>query len=192
LALAPPASAAAKAKPAAGWFTRFLARTAATRDARTQFGQFVKEHPELSAQYIGNKKGAGLSSTIGAVAVVGSPEFVVHGGALSTGTPYDFVPMAGVAASGIFFWQLGNLIRDGARGNTVRFAMANGYRVPAQLVRTMKQAGDRFGGFSDKEIAPFKLKPQSKAAKRPTTAKRRATAKASAKRHAAKSGRRRG
>jgi hypothetical protein len=183
LAFAAPAVAAtATAKPAGGFLTRFLRRTAATWNARRQFKQFLTAHPELEVQYRGNKKGAGVSTAMGIVAEAGSYGMAANplGGGAAV-----YVPATAVGLGGTYFVYLGNVIRDMARGATVRFAAANGYKVPATLISTMKQAGERFGEFDAKAIAAAKLAPKGKAAParaKAAPAKRVVAAKKSTKR----------
>jgi hypothetical protein len=163
LAMATPTVAAtAKARSGPGWLTRLLARTAATRDARGQFKQLVASNPALQVQYTGQKRGVGVVTgmglgyggiglwTIAASQMASSPDPV---GEAAMG-------VLEATAGGFIAWG-SNRMRDMARGNTVRFALANGFRVPAALVRTMKQGGARFGEFSAKDIAQYKLNPGS-------------------------------
>jgi hypothetical protein len=118
---------------------------------------------QLNREYAANKsvavgRGTALSTGLG-LSAMGFMGWLAQSVAqMSTFGMYE----AGIggAAMGIPTILHANRDRDWARGDTVRFALANGFKIDRKLVTTMKQAGGRYGAFDGKTVAAFKLKPE--------------------------------
>jgi hypothetical protein len=158
----PALAAKATAKPGKSWLSRY----AATRTARSGFSRWMKNEEQLNRQYAANKsmeagRGTGFITGLG---------LGTAGMGVAIGDSYGMSGPVGVEIAGMFgllgYWAVrnANAQRDLARGDTVRFALANGFKVDRSIISAMKQSG-RFGAFDAKTIAAFKLQRKPKKAK---------------------------
>jgi hypothetical protein len=162
---ATPVWAAAKAKPAGDIFTRAVGRYAAAHAARAQFKQLIKREEQLNRQYAGYKsaqvgEGTGVSTAVGlgmAGAGVWLTKLVADTAVRGVGVVETVTAALGV--TGLILVRDANARRDIARGNTVRFALANGFKVDRKLITEMNRSGG-FGKFDAAAIAPFRLHPK--------------------------------
>jgi hypothetical protein len=157
------AKAKAQAKPGQSWLSRY----AATRTARGEFNRLIKREDLLNRQYAANKSvqtgyGTGLATGAG----VGFAGIGLAMGDAFLRPPEPSV-VAAVEVTGVMgmfasvLFARASTLRDQARGETVRFALANGFKVDRSLISAMKQSG-RFGAFDAKTIAAYKLQPKPK------------------------------
>jgi hypothetical protein len=160
------AARATKAKPVADSLTRWLGRYAATRTARAELHRLLKDE-QLHKQFVAAKsEEAGHGAAVNTIL---SGFMLAYGGlaAAAAMNPYaddrGFAATIAVMASGVsaYEWSAASRARDLARGDAVRFALANGFKVSRVLLGAMKQSG-RFGQFDRKSVAAFKLHPSSK------------------------------
>jgi hypothetical protein len=160
-------AARSNAKPAAGPVIRWLAKVATTRAARGEFSRWIGQDAQLRQVYVGYKSSSGYGT--GTLGVAGAT-FGLGGMALvEQGITNPSVPGALASAMGTLFTVAGgtwlwadSVLRDRARGATVRFALANGFAVPRSLLAAMKRSG-RFGEFNRAAIQDSKLHPRPRA-----------------------------